>query len=466
MQNLKPLSYNELPDPPRLSKLIGPSFILLGLGLGSGELILWPYLASNYGLGIIWGAVIGITLQFFLNTEIERYTLVTGESVFVGLARKLKIIAPIWFILSTFIPWIWPGIAASSAKLLATVLGIEYSSYLGIIMLILMGIILSLGPILYKTQEKFQKLIIFLGIPFIFIVTFLLARRSDWTFLAQGIIGRGDVYWFLPAGISISTFLGALAYAGAGGNLNLSQSLYIKEKGYGMGKYSGRITGLLRNNKEDIRLEGTTFELNEDNTNKFRKWWKSINIEHSLLFWATGLLTMLMLSLLSYTTAFGKEGMQNGINFVIQESFGIGQRTFPFIGTLFLIVASIMLFGTQFSVFGSTSRIMSENLVIADRKSFSISNLPKYFYFFLWLQIIGGVLILLLGFTEPLQLVIIGAVLNAITMFIYSALVLWLNISSLPKPLRPGILRIIALVSSVFFYGGFSVYTIFSFIQS
>src|SRR4030066_1852869 len=104
MQYLDPLSKNELPDPPRLSKLIGPSFILLGLGLGSGELILWPYLASNFGLGIIWGAVIGITLQFFLNMEIERYTLVTGESVFVGLARKLKVVAPVCFILSTFIP--------------------------------------------------------------------------------------------------------------------------------------------------------------------------------------------------------------------------------------------------------------------------------------------------------------------------------------------------------------------------
>ena len=34
-----------------LRKLIGPSFILLGLGLGSGEVILWPFLASNYGMG-------------------------------------------------------------------------------------------------------------------------------------------------------------------------------------------------------------------------------------------------------------------------------------------------------------------------------------------------------------------------------------------------------------------------------
>src|SRR3989304_8070558 len=109
MKPLLPLEKKELPQAPALRKLIGPSFILLGLGLGSGELILCPYLTSNFGLGIIWAAVLGITLQFFLNMEIVRYTLVTGESVFVGLTRKFGRITPFWFIASTLIPWMWPG---------------------------------------------------------------------------------------------------------------------------------------------------------------------------------------------------------------------------------------------------------------------------------------------------------------------------------------------------------------------
>ena len=116
--NLRPLNIKEFPKALPLKKLLGPSFILLGLGLGSGEVILWPFLASNFGLGIIWGAIIGITFQFFMNLEIERYALVNGESIFVGFARKLKWL-PFWFIFSTFIPWIWPGIAASSAKKLS-----------------------------------------------------------------------------------------------------------------------------------------------------------------------------------------------------------------------------------------------------------------------------------------------------------------------------------------------------------
>src|SRR3989338_1233157 len=94
-----------------LKKLIGPSFIILALGLGSGEVILWPYLASNYGLGIAWGALLGITFQFFINMEIERYALVKGESVFVGIA-KIFPRSVYWFIISTFIGFGIPGIIA------------------------------------------------------------------------------------------------------------------------------------------------------------------------------------------------------------------------------------------------------------------------------------------------------------------------------------------------------------------
>ena len=462
MQKFAPLAKNELPPPLPLKSLIGPSFILLGLGLGSGELILWPYLSSNYGMGIIWGALLGITFQFFLNMEIARYTLITGESVFVGLARKLGKIAPIWFIASTLIPWMWPGIIASSATLVAHAVGIEYSQYIGIAFLILIGVILSLGSIVYKTQEQLQKAIILIGVPFVFLLTFYFAKANHWQDLALGLIGKGEGYWFLPLGIPIATFLGAFAYAGAGGNLNLAQSLYVKEKGYGMGKYSGRITNVLLGKKEDIKLEGTTFDVNKENLTRFKIWWKRINLEHLIVFWATGAVTMLVLSLLAYSTVFGREGLTTGINFVIQEGIVISQKTFPFLGTLFLGLAALMLFGTQFSVFGSTSRIMAENLCVLSKEKFKIQNLPKFFYAFLWIQIIAGITIFLLGFTEPLSLVITGAVLNAITMFIYSGLILWLNLTNLHKQLRPDFLRIFMVAFAFVFYGAFSIFTIYN----
>src|SRR3989344_2228709 len=159
MDKLAPLSQNEFPPAWPLRKLIGPSFIILGVGLGSGELILWPYLSSNFGLGVVWAAVVGITLQFFINMEVERYSLVTGESVFVGWARLLGRFSSVWFIISTLVPWVWPGIMASAATSLAAAMGWGYSKWVGIGMLLFLGIIYSLGKIVYKTQEKVQKAI-------------------------------------------------------------------------------------------------------------------------------------------------------------------------------------------------------------------------------------------------------------------------------------------------------------------
>ena len=460
MTELAPLDRRDLPKPLSLKKLIGPSFILLGLGLGSGELILWPFLASNYGLGIMWAALLGITFQFFINMEIERYTLICGESVFVGLARKLRSFAPVWFILSTLIPWMWPGIIAASGTLLASVLGIKYSSLVPIVLLVAIGAILTLGPIIYRTQEVFQRTLILVGVPFIVILVFLFAKPVDWQTLAVGLVGKGNGFWFLPAGISLATFLGAFAYAGAGGNLNLAQSYYIKEKGYGMGKFSGRITSILTGKAEKIKLEGVTFETTLENIKKFKLWWKRINIEHAVVFWATGAFAMTMLSLLAYTTVFGNPSKADGINFLLSEGGLIAQSTLPVVGTLFLLIAATMLFSTQFSVMDASSRIMSENLIILSPKTFKIENLAKFYYAFLWLQILAGIIIFSLGFTQPLLLVVIGASLNAFAMFIYSGLILWLNLTNLAKSLRPSIFRIFWVSLAFLFYGGFSFFTI------
>lgn len=461
MKEILPQSDKDLPHPPPLKKLIGPSFILLGLGLGSGELILWPYLSANFGLGIIWGAVIGITLQFFLNMEIERYTLATGESVFVGLSRIFKGFSPVWFMLTTFVPWVWPGLAASSAKLISYASGIEYNKYLPIILLFIIGIILSLGKYLYKTQEAFQKTIIILGIPFIVVLTLLLAKPTDYLALSKGLLGIGDGFWLIPSGISFATFLGALAYAGAGGNLNLSQSYYIKEKGFGMGAHTGKISSLFNNNMQNLKLEGALFKNTQENVKLFRLWWKRVNLEHGIVFWLTGAITMVLLSLLSYVTTYKHGDITNNITFLFSESMEISQIISPYIGTGFLLTAALMLFGTQFSVYASTSRILSENLVISSNKKFKVERLSKYFYVFLWLQIIGGSIIFLSGFSEPLTLVIIGGVMNAVTMFIYAIMLYVLNTQALPKMVAPSIARRVIMIMAIVFYGGFSIFTVF-----
>jgi hypothetical protein len=419
-------------------------------------------MSANYGLGIAWGALIGITFQYFINMEIERYALVKGESVFVGLQKIIKW-APFWFILSTFIGFGIPGIVAAAAQVFGTLVGFSEFKWIAIFFLVIIGLVLSTGKSVYNTMEKITKTVLLLGVPFVFILAVILSSPGDWTALAQGLVGQGDGYMFLPEGIVIASFLAAFAYAGAGGNLNLTQSIYVKEKGYGMGKYSQKISGLFAGNKqEEVKLEGEDFEINEENLSNFRSWWKQISTEHFIVFWTIGLISMCMLMLLSFTTVYGLPGNTESINFVINQGTVIGQRLFPAMGSVFLFVVGVMLFQTQLGVLDSTSRIMSENFALAklDKQKGSKINLSKIYYVFLWAQIAFGTLFFLFDIKEPKALIILAAVLNAVAMFAHVGLVNWMNHKVLPKEVQAGIWRKALMIIIFLFLGGFSLITL------
>lgn len=453
----------QFPQPLSLKKMIGPSFIILALGLGSGEIILWPYLVSNYGLGVAWGAVLGISFQFFINMEIERYALVKGESVFVGIARFFPK-AIYWFIASTFIGFGLPGIIAASAQVLASVFGLADFKWLAIALLLIIGVILTVGRTIYSLMEHITKIIIFLGVPFIFILAVYFGTGDGWISLGQGLIGRGEGFWFLAPGIAIATFLGAFAYSGAGGNLNLTQSIYIKEKGYGMGAYAQKITGLFaqRGKKHEIKLAGEDFEVNAENIGIFKKWWRLINLEHLIVFWFIGTLSMTMLMFLAYSTVYGLAGNAQGINFVISEGSRIGFLTNPLLGLFFLVVVGIMLFQTQLGIMDSTSRIMSENAAIEKlrRSGDNKINLSKIYYIFVWAQIAFGVTLFLFNFYEPKSLIVLGAVINAVAMLVHVILVTILNRRALAKPFQASLWRRIILGVIIAFFAVFSVIVI------
>jgi len=410
---------------------------------------MWPYLSSQYGLGLIWGGLLGITLQFFLNTEIMRYTLAWGESVFVGWRRWGKAI-PLWFILSTTIPWILPGFSASTAAIVNYLVPSLSKTAVAVFSLLLTGLILSSGKTLYKTMEKVQRSLLLFGLPFILLITLYLARGVDWLNLLRGLIGQGEGWRWFPPGVAIGAFLGAFAYSGAGGNLNLAQSYYIKEKGFGMGVHYSGIKSLLQSKSEEKSLKGKLFAVTPTNLSRWRSWWRLVLSEHFLVFWGLGLVTILLLAVLSSATARGASA--TGIDFLFFEAMTIGTKTLPFIGNLFLIIASLMLFSTQLGVLESSSRITAENLLLIRHKVDEPVNAGESFYLILWLQIVGGIILILLGFQEPRLLLTLGAILNAGAMLVAFPLILLLNRRHLPSEAKPQLLRqLVLLVATVIF---------------
>jgi hypothetical protein len=78
----------DLPAPPTNQwRFVGPGIIAAGVGLASGEFILFPCIASQIGLGFVWAALLGLITQYFLNMEIECCTPATGETALTGFSR-------------------------------------------------------------------------------------------------------------------------------------------------------------------------------------------------------------------------------------------------------------------------------------------------------------------------------------------------------------------------------------------
>lgn len=450
-----------LPKPISLRNSIGPSFIMLGLALGSGELILWPYLAANWGLGLLWGALLGISFQYVLNTEVMRYSLAWGESVFVGF-KKLSILIPIWYIISTFIPWSLPGFSSASSEIMTTLVPSLPETGLAIGFLLITGLMLSAGKTVYKTMETFQKSVVILGLPFLFIVTLLMTNHMDWIQAAWGMVGKGNGWWFFPQGVALASFLGAFAYSGAGGNLNLAQSYYIKEKGFGMGAYSQKLASLFSGKSQAIELEGTQFKDSNLNQVRWEGWWKLVTREHFLVFWGLGFITIVILSVLASATVYGTQ-VEEGLSFLYAEATSIAAVTHPVVGTFFLLVAALMLFSTQVGVLESSSRIISENVLLLFYKKHKKMNLSKAFYVALWGQISLGIIIYMVGIQEPRFLLTLGAVLNAAAMMMSFILIGILNKKKLSQRYQAPFWRRAVMFVAVCFFAYFLALTLQNF---
>ena len=198
-RNVPPMPYRDMPEPLSLSKMLGPSVILAGLGVGSGEYILWPFITSNVGLAFMWAAVVGVTLQYFLNMEIERYTLATGETAVVGFARFWKPWG-ILMCLGAIVPNMFPGWITSGVTIFGYLTGYGEGAvpYISIIALIALGITLTTSPVVYNTVEKAEFFKVGLTFVFLVIAIFSAITADAVAKLFQGFTNFGHV----PIGVS------------------------------------------------------------------------------------------------------------------------------------------------------------------------------------------------------------------------------------------------------------------------
>jgi hypothetical protein len=202
---------------------------------------------------------------------------------------------------------------------------------------------------------------------------------------------------------------------------------------------------------------GFIFEPDEGNMARWRRWWKVANVEQAVTFGAISFITIVFMSMLAYSTVFGRDGLENGIVFLELEGEELKTAVAPWFGTLFWVIGALSLFAAAMGIVDYTSRLAADVLKTSYLRSMSEN---RIYFALVWGLVAIGCLILLVGFDQPLVLLVISACVGGGMMFIYSGLLLLLNRRVLPDAIRIRSYRVMALVWSVLLFGVFSVLTV------
>jgi hypothetical protein len=439
----------DMPKVPKVSHIVGPSAIMLGASLGSGETMFWPTLVAQNGWGLYWAFWVGVITQFFINTELQRWTIATGESIFRAFDR-MNSVWPWFFLVAGFFHVGWPGWAAGASEVFAVWTGVvprEEWAIIGVVTMVLIWLSYQAGPILYNAIEKSQLVMMFVAIFGAVILAFIAGSVGQFASIPAGAVNFGA----LPQNMNIATFLGGLAYAGAGGYVNLAQGVWAREKGYGMGSYQGRVKNPLRGSEPEEVHGGYTFEPTEKNLVRWKQWWKVTQQEHFLTF-VVGLLVVATVAM-TITAEYAAGTDQGAINMwldVVIPQLGAVQAQ------LMYVVIFIALFSTQYAILEAFVR-NSVDIIFEGYGRAAGWELSRVFLGLLTLFTLWGILIIVAQFQQPWILLVIGAAIAGAMMWPYNALVTILNTTRLPEHTQPGWGRVVAMWWATGFFGYFTI---------
>jgi hypothetical protein len=440
---LPAVEYRDLPEPQSLRKYMGASVIILATALGSGELILWPYITTQVGLGLVWLSVLGISVQFFLNMEIERYTLVTGETAVTGFSRMWVPFSVI-FALGAILPNTIPGWASGAAE----------------IFLVSIALALTLSPVVYQLLEKVQAVLVVIILVFIALAIFIATDLSAWTGVVteapQGLANL-PTYWQELGAISI---LAAVSFAGAGGANNLCQSNYVRDKGMGMGIHIPNIVSPITGEEVAAPSIGYMPPDTEENRRRFEGWWKVANQEHLITFWGLGALLLVSLCVLVFSSIGVQENIGTDLAFVEDWGTALGDKIAPWFEEFFLIAGFVMLLSTNIGIMDYVGRITGDSLKVTVLRNSEFWSESKIYATVVWIMAIGGAILIWQGI-EPIVLLILSASGGFFVMAAYSTLLNFINRRYLPEWARLKGWRSPIIVFVALFYLFPSLYVIY-----
>ena len=406
----------------RLSYL-GPSLIVTGAVIGSGELVLTTSLGAAAGWSLFWWLILSCWCKSLVQAELARYTIVSGDTYLRAMnrlpGRILSVSWPIWLGLIAYLPGTMGlggifGGAGEALSFLLSHLSFELSGIwcTGVIAIAVAGI-LSTGS--YKWLETLM-----LPLVVIFTITTLVCsiamQFTEYQVTAAELVTglKPDLSYFL---MFSALALSAYGYTGTTSGDRSAYTYWAIEKGYP--SYLGSST-------DDPHWE-----------NHARGWMKVLHTDVWL-----GLIIVSCATIPFYILGAGvlnKMGLTpEGNDAVIATLSNIFTQTLgEWAVWIFSIGAFAILFSTVLSGVASGGRFIPDYLIEMNFMDRSNLNLRKKI-----IRWYLGALPLIAFFIYLLQpdfiiLIMIGGLTSAIFLPIQSGATLWLQARNMDSRIKP-----------------------------
>jgi len=435
---LSPLKMAVLPTFVGIFAYIGPGILWAALAQGSGELIWWPYLTAKYGATFLGLLIPASALQYWVNLEICRYTIVTGETPMTGFTRMNRLYAWIMWI-GIFIENAWFGAYASAggtalAALTGFPAGWERSSqslFWGYLTIGIYLIALVFGRVVYAIIEKFSMVVVLITMVGIIFALFqqkvLAVTGGFFNALLPHFTWSSKVPNWDPADLNI--LITSIAFAGAGGFGQLFIGYWMRDKGIGMGKLIGRVTSPITGEAEAIPATGYFFADTEENKRNYKGWVHYISFENFIGVFLNFLTTAIM-CWLAFALLLPEGKVPKGWEIAVVQSAFFEVAWGPIGKALFLIVAAAFLCDAWLQLTDGYSRIQAD---------FFYSNIPgaqKLHYrtwYYIFVAIFTVLTVVTMAMAQPGTLIVIRGVVAFLAMAFFCPGLIYLNYVMLPK---------------------------------
>ncbi len=436
--------------------MMGPAIIALGGSIGGGEWLIGPAMFVKYGLVLLWVTTLSTTLQTFLNLEMTRYTLVTGEPITIGFMR----LAPgknFWgwlFTIAGFIERAMPGWALACATAVAAmqlrripaladkpvVIFWAYFIFIGL------GVLISIGGKVEKTLEIVQWIMVPTILIALIVLDAFLAPASTWGQALVGYVSFGA----MPPGVDILMFGALVGYSAYGGFGNTCLTNWYRDKGYGMAAKIGYIPAAVGGREVHVSPSGNMPAPTSENVARFRGWWKLLNFDQWAIFWVGGCLGMALPGMLYVSQ------LPRGTTLA---PWGIAVAAAQRFGTLGLYMIAAMgfwiMFSSSMSNIDLVPRQCTDMLWYASPRvrKWVKNDIRKLYYVLLLAVLVWGTIYV--NITLPIIILAISANVANFTMALSAILTVIVNRKFLAKEFRPKVWREVVMIAATVFYGFF-----------